>query len=575
MIFEAVPLIDGGWMAPETVETGVDGDVAWLTLRGTTLPVSFLGGTEGEPAEITYRLAADSDVLSIEGDRPSYDLYVHPRNNTERIGEHFVRYRTRVQALAGGAPAPLVEDMGGAVLYQGVDALHSGHFEDAYEAWWPDGQRVSGECDGDDVMVYAGDTIVAWLEAGFDAVVPAEADALVCVHQGFADGERTPPGQGLELIAGEETSLLVRVADHLGEDIPAVVDWGGGREAVPPGGGPVYPGVGTFEVTVHHGARTEPWAGTVEVPEGGGRIDVVLERRIDSEGWIAADLFRDAWPSRTSRLDPSEDLPLAAGEGFTYVVESPPDEVAQPYTDDIDERWLDRALRYEAGSHADTAHAGRVWSWPWSDNRKWSGHGAVSWEGQTPEDILALASDGLAPFRYNIVDADWLASAGPPHQWDPPPMLVRLEGADDVPALLEVYEARVYPGVVGPVTWTPAETSAVPSTAACERGIITGLAAASSGPLLALEAAPALWVGEWVHPFSIRLQSNDAAALERLELYVDGEVVESWALTGRGGEFQVALTLPGERYAVAVASGEGWAVSAPILLENRGGNVPQ
>jgi len=570
-IFEAVPLIDGGWMAPESLEIGVEGDVAWLTLTGTTLPVSFLGGSEGQPAEITYRLAADSDVLEIEG---GGDLYLQARTSAQLIDEHFVRFDTRLQPLSGGELAPLVDDLGGAVIYQGVDGIHSGPFVDVYPDWWPDGDRVSGTCDGNDVMVYAGDTIVAWLEAEFDAVVPPGAEALVCVKKGYADGERTPPGRDLALTLGEETALLVRVADHQGVDIPAVVDWVDSQAAVPPGGGEVYPGVGTFEVTVHHGARTDPWTGTVEVPEGGARLDVVLERRLDTEGWIAADLFRDAWPSRTSREFPPDDLTLAAGQGFSYAVESPPDEVAQPYTNDSDERWLDRAIRYQAGSHAATDHAGRVWSWPWSENRKWSGHGAISWEGLPPEDILALASDGLEPYRYNIVDADWLASAGPPHQWNPPPMLIRLDGADEVPALLEVFDAGVFPGLTGPVTWTPAETGSLPSAAACERGIITGQSVASSGPLLALSAEPSLWVGEWVHPFSLRLQSNDAAALALLELYVDGEVVGSWALTGRGGEFNAALTLPGEGYAVAVASGAGWAVSAPILLENRGGNVP-
>ncbi len=568
--FEAVPLIDGGWMAPETVETGVDDGGAWVRLTGTTLPLYFLGGSEGEPAEITWRLAPDSDVLEIEG---STDLYFHGRSNTDRVADHLARWDVRTQPLG-----TLVEDLGGALIYEDVSGILSAHADDTYAALWPDGVRVSGTCDGERVQVWAGDEVVAWLEPDFDTRVPPEADALVCVGQGFADGAPTAPGEGLELVVGEETWLFVRVADHLHEEIPAVVRWSGdtagewaGEQAVPPGGGPVWLQPGDYTLTVDYGPRTDPWIGEVSVAAGENRVDVILPRRIDTAGWIAHGLFREIWPSRYSRRYSDRDLALAAGEGLTYVVQVAPDEVAAPYTDDDDDRWLANAIRYQGGSLADTDTAGRVWSWSWSTNSKWSGHGAIQWGGLSAEDVLALASDGLEPYRYNAVDAAWLAAAGPPHRWDPAPMLVYLDAAEQIPAYLEVLEAGVYPGVVGPVTWTRAETDALPSESACERGLVTGASSASSGPLLSLEVGVPIWLDRWVYPLTVSLQSEAEAALTSLELYVDGEVVQAWELPGRGGRLaDQTVNHPGERWAIAVARGEGWAVSAPVLLESAG-----
>ncbi len=576
VVFEAVPLIDRGWMVSEEVETGADADSAWLTLRGSTWPIGALGGSEGRPAELTWRLRADSDRVEIEG---AEGLYIQGRTNTYLVDEHLARWDVRLQPVdAAGRPAPLVEDLGGALIYEGVGAVLSGPADDVYRALWPEGQAVSGSCpEGERVEVRAGERVLAWLEPEFDTRVPAEADALVCAATGRADGVPVPPELDLALAPGAETALLVRVADHLGEDVPAVVQWGPGedqRAPVPPGGGEVYPGVGDYELRVSYGPRADTWEGRVSVPEGGARVDVVLNRRIDSEGWIAADLFRAPWPSRYSRRFPSDDLTLAAAEGFTYVVQAPPDEVAQPYQDADQERWTDALLRYEAGSLADT-DAGRIWSWSWSGSTRYAGHGAVAWSGLSPEDALALASDGLEPYRKNVVDAAWLAAAGPPHMWNPPPMMVAIQDAGELPLLLEVFEAGYYPGVVGPVTWLPAETSSLPSLAACQRGLLTGQSVGSSGPLLTLSAGEPIDLGPWIHPLHVRLQSRPEDALSVLELYVDGQVVERWALDGR--DVDEGVNLPGERYAFAVArseDGSGFAVTSPILLAP-GGLRPQ
>ena len=574
IFLEGVPLVEGGWMVPHTLEHGVDSRGAWLMLAGTSAPIPWVGGVEGAPVEITYRLAPDTWRLEIEG---TDALYVHPRHVGEPVGSGFSRYAQRM--ITGGE---ITRDFGGAVVIEGIDGVILAQADDAHGEAWPDGPRASGGCEGEYVEVWAGGEVVTRLEPTFDGRLPPETDALVCVAPGFNPGEPTPPGEGLALTPGAVGWLAVRVEDHRGEALPAVVSWSGvaasgdlgeGRRAVPPRGGVVPIPPGAWDVRVEHGPVVDPWEGAVRIPPGGEALELLLPRRIDEDGWIILSLFREVWPSYRSRLISPTDLDLAAGEGVTYAVQGAPNEVVDPW---LEEEWTDRAIRLDGGSWTETEDAGVIWSWPWSDNRRKSGHGAVKYQGFSPEDVLALASDGLAPYRHTVVGAEWLAAAGPPHQWEPSPESVRLRGLDDLPLVLDLLAAGRLPGVVGPLTWSPAVNDTLPGEAACERGLYMGWTSASSGPLLALAAGEPAWFGEWVYPFALRLQANREAALEAVDLYVDGEVVQTWPVEGAGLLLEVEVNHPGARWAMAVARSEeaGWAVSAPLLLVG-GDDVPQ
>ncbi len=65
LLWEAIPIVSGGWMQPRSVTGGADEQGAWITLEG---PGEDLGGTPlGGEASVTWRLAPDSKVLELEG----------------------------------------------------------------------------------------------------------------------------------------------------------------------------------------------------------------------------------------------------------------------------------------------------------------------------------------------------------------------------------------------------------------------------------------------------------------------------------------------------------------------------
>lgn len=551
-LLEVLPVVGGGVVRPTSMTWGVDAEGAWLRLEGPVEAVPVLGDALGPwdagTAEVTWRLAVDGEVLTLEG---ADGLYLHGAAGTTPVGEGVYH-----AGLAWLTDAEGLEDLGGAVVLPGATRLAVGRWGRAHALMWPGGARASGTCAGDRVEVRdAGGATLSWLEPEFDAPLPPGATALVCVAAGHADGAPTPPGEGLALTPGEEGWLWVRVADPDGGDLAAVVALDDGRRfAVAPGGSRLPLGPGEHTLTLHHGPAWDRWSGTVAVA-GEAALERTLRPWIDTTGRVLVDLDLETTPSRYARGEPWDAASLAAGAGVGFAVQAAPDEVGTPSR----VRWARRLLRVRGGSRAETSAYGDVLSWPWSPNSRSAGHGAVPWMDLGPQEVLALAMGTVAPDRLAVVDPAWVAAAGHPSSWRPEPDLVRLRAPDDLDALRSVFDAGARAALVGPLTWVEAEGGeGAPSAAAVERGLVLGRTVATTGPLVTLELEDERW---WVG-----LQAAPEARVERLELWVDGEVVDSRPVPERGGAVRFEHPPVAGRWALVVARGTDWAVSSPVHL---------
>ena len=559
-LFELIPLVNGLAVRPEAWEAGVDEGGAFLRVEGLTEALRGLPaaeGAEGEAASFTWRLAPGSNALTAEG---ATALYVHGGRSTEALGAGYYHSGTALLSAAEEAV-----DLGGARIIP-TDTLFVGLWPSVHEQAWPDGARASGSCSGDDVRVLNEEGVVlARLPVEFDSALPPGAASLVCLADGHADGAPTPLGEGLLLSPGEAGRVRPRVIDgETGEALPALVSVGDRRVAMGPEGGDVGVGPGVYWVRVEHGPAYDPWEAEVTV-SGDTVVDVVLRRVIPAPlGWVPLDLDRAARPARDDHTDPAEALAEAAALGFSLVVFAPEGEVGEVSLSP----WWSERLRAVAGSEARGDEVGAVVSFPWDANSRLAGHGAVNPEGLDAEGLAVAAMGSVTPNRLGVADAAWAAAAGPPGDWALPPDGLRLASLDELPLLLELYGrgARVAP--VGPLTWTPVDPAdPLPSFASLTRGLATAHTSASSGPLLLLTLNEAV-EGDDTPSATIQLYGGREAVVDSVELWVDGTIVQTFAAERGGGLLLSAQAqISGGRYALAVARGPSWAVSAPVWLD--------
>lgn len=559
-LFELIPLVNGLAVRPEAWETGVDEGGAFVRVEGVTEALRGLPaaeGEEGEAASFTWRLAPGSNALTAEG---ATALYVHGGRGTEALGAGYYHSGTALVSAARETT-----DLGGARIIA-TDTLFVGLWPAIHEQAWPEDARASGSCIGDDVRVLDADgAALARLPPEFDSALPPGAATLVCLADGHADGAPTPVGEGLTLFPGDAGRLRPRVIDgETGEALPALVTVGDRRVPLAPEGGAVGVGPGVFNVRVEHGPAYDPWEAEVAV-QGDTVVDVILRRVIPSSlGWVPLDLDRPARPARDDHKDPADALAEAAALGLAFVVFAPDGEVGEVTLSP----WWSERLRAVSGSEAQGEQVGAVVSFPWDANSRLAGHGAVNPEGLDAERLAVAAMGSVTPNRLGVVDAAWVNAAGPPGDWAMPPDGLRLVSLDELPTLLELYGrgARVAP--VGPLTWTqvdPADPS--PSVAALTRGLATARTSASSGPLLLLDLGDDQ-DADGTLTATVQLYGDRETQVDTVELWVDGAIVQAFEPERAGGQLLSAQAqISGERYAVAVARGPSWAVSAPVWLD--------
>jgi hypothetical protein len=248
LLWEAIPIVAGGWMQPREVVGGQDEQGAWISLTG---PGEDLGGTPlGGEASVTWRLAPDSNVLELEGAEAL--LY------QGLPGDH---------SSVVGSDAVSLQPVGAATLFTGLTKL-------VLEEPNPD----EGEGEADFVRVRVAD------ENGRDIPVRVEwSEGAIALPPG---GGRVPTGPG-------EWSLLV----HRGPgsvEVEATLQVSGevGLEVVLPS--VVPPGWGLVEVGLP--SHPEVAMGSEEALEwaaAGGRSlavltaanEVAIRREGDWSGW--------------------------------------------------------------------------------------------------------------------------------------------------------------------------------------------------------------------------------------------------------------------------------------------------
>ncbi len=548
-VLEFYPLVADGFFEADGVTFGVEDQMAWATFTGHGVPFPPLGGGTEEEVAVTWWLEPDRQVLGLEG---AEGLWLRPGSGAVFLEAGFVQ-----EGFAVLTDGHRVEEPQGALWLHDVSALIMAPVDQAGELAWPEGVRASGECSGEAVEVWLEERLQLRLGATFATRVPQDA-VLRCVLAGADPGETVAPGPDLVLEPGEPGGILLRLGDERGEDLSALVRWDGGEHPLPSGGGEVPLPPGIWDLVVDAGPAHEPWRGRVEVP---GEQVLVLRRAIDTTGWVLVEVGRDAWPSWTSGLTPEDDLALAAARGVDLVVQTPQDEVGVP----VSEGWAARQVRGLGGSLAVSDVAGAVWSWSWSPNAKRAGHGAVAWQGHTPEDLLALAAGGLGS-RFTMVDVAWVEAAGEPWTWDPRPDLLRLGSLDDLPVLQELLSQGVAIGVAGPLAWGRTDTSGLPSAAALQRDLVTGRSTATTGPLLTLDTVWEQLTTEGVLTgLTLALEARAAADVTAIELWVDGVLVAVEDVSPETTSHTLSWSGSVERYGVGVARGADWAVSAPIM----------
>lgn len=547
-LIEAIPLIDGGWMEVQDWDFGHDDQGAWLRLAGEPRSVPHLPPIDEQGwVEVTWTLAPDTRTLQLQG---ADGLYLHGDRLSEPVPSGLLR-----PDRAWGTDATAMTDLGGAVVLDGVTQITTGSWEQVHDALYT--VPVSGTCDGDQVTVWADDVLVARLPASFESVVPESATTLVCTGFAVQDGAGVAPGQDLVLTTGDAGGLWVRAVDPSGLAIPVVVVVDGQVWASRPEGEWLDVPPGVHDVTVSHGPVWSQWTDTLTL-DGPTQLDVVLEPVIDTHGWAAVDLFRTANPAWNQRTEQLDDLALAAAQGVVFAVQSAPDELGEPYTNDWTAIWL----RTRAGSET-ASPVGAVWSWPWTQDTRRGAHGAVDWTDLDAVEVLAVAADVGTPMRHTVVGTEWLDHAGDPAGWNPAPDLLRLTSLADLPDLIELLEQGQRVGVAGPVTWVPSPSAPperLPARVELERPLVTGASVASTGPILALASTPS------VEPLRLEIDARLAPeGIDQVALWVDGAVTHTWD----GDQVPDAVQVQGRRWALLVAQGEDhWAVSAPLWLQD-------
>jgi hypothetical protein len=574
-LIELVPLVEGGWLDRAELAVEQDSDHAAIEIVGTPAPIPFLASTL-EPglgsATVRYVLGPDDKALTVEGVE---GFWLLPMAGAERSGAT-LRSEGCMVAVDGEA-----EDFGGGVRYHGGGLLAAGEPEEVLAALWPGGEQVSGSTAGEGVEILAGATPVGWLpvddDGAFEGILPAGADGLRALADGYAAGPVVAVGQDLELPLGGEGRVGVRVLDRAGSSLSAratAVDAHGHRRvlAVEPEGSWLPLGAGRWEIELDAGPLYARERYLLAGLSGEVEIDVVLDGPGAPPGWALADLRVEASPSRVSRTTPERALGLAASGGVDFAVVVARDEVASAA---IEQPW-DARLATASGSWAVSDDQGSVLAWPYSSNVRKPAHGAVAWSGLSAEDILRVAAGTQAQQRLLAVDAAWIQAAGPALAWDPVPDMLTLADADEIPLLLELYDAWVDLTPTGPLTWLWLEHAEQASTVEYERALIAGRSVATTGPLIALEvdgqAPGSLVSGRGPVVVDLRLWAPRDTPLAGLALIVDGVEVERWDLTGQLESERLAARrhVLSERYVLAFAwgpegtPGSSWVVTAPV-----------
>ena len=533
-LIEAIPLVQGGWMQVEEMDWGQDAEGGWVQVTGTSMGVPGLPPVqEGEPVQVTWRLAPESRILTFEG---AAQLYVHPGRDHVLVDKGF--YRSGQVLLSD---AQDIQDLGGAVILKDLSQIVVGDWDPAQQALYT--QASAGVCQ-DGGLVQALDAqgrVVAWMPPAWDTMLPESARTLRCAAQREIWGPEQPIDS--ETLAPGVSGRWIPIWEG---PSAFVLQGPFGEQAVGPGESLSFP-PGSHRLRLDAGPQWAPIELDLDVKSSVihfSELDWV--RRIEPGDWRQADFFRSPWPSVNSRVEPLEDAQRAAALGFSYAVQSAPEQVGRPYTSG----WVAERIRLRAGS-VTQGQGGVVWSVGWSRNTQPGFGTADSEQLPNPLDLLALAMSTPAAGRLGIVDVDWVEQAGPAWAWSPAPTAILVEGPQDLPAVLGLLEQGERLSLVGPTTWLEVPDQVLPAATHFERALFNGRSVASTGPWLSVHL-PGLYLESGV------VVDLDCQGAETMELLTESGIQELPC-----GSERVSVQGP---WVVLMVPGERWAIHSPVWL---------
>jgi hypothetical protein len=199
----------------------------------------------------------------------------------------------------------------------------------------------------------------------------------------------------ISLLIGDEGALAVSVLEGA-SGVPARLTLTRGDERrildVPPGETtwPLPPG--TWDVVVSRGYEYEPVEAVVDVPAGGvGRLDAVIERVVDTTGWMSFDGHVHTEASPDSRVLYDERARNAGGVGLEVIVDSD-HEVIADMSPGVEEAGLGAFVAVVPGSEVTAASPEHTQAWPIVPDGTPRG-GPVRWYGKSLAQIFAAERD--------------------------------------------------------------------------------------------------------------------------------------------------------------------------------------
>lgn len=573
-LYEAVPLVGGGWLNVDDYQVLDDG----LTLTGALVPLPGLDDVDtGARGEVTWRLSSEGPWLELEG---ADGLWLHTTGNTEL--EPLGTFRQGRQVL--GHDGTLVADQGGAVVLEGVTRLVVADAPEAWAALYADGQRLSGTLwSGDELWVYDADG--AWLGTlpldadTFDTFVPEHAAWVRGASDTLGLGDPIAVGTDIEVSAGAAGSVTITPDWGEHEARPLWLTWeddGGrhGRGLLTADGGTLSAGAGTFSITFDGGAlaSVDPLQLVIVDEEEATEQPAVTTHFTPDPNTVLVTLSLEGSQSRNRRVTDGEAFAEAAARGVGFAVMAPPDVIAATTPTGT----AAETLRGRDGTRMQGDFT--ITTWPRSASSRQSGGGAEDPRNHTdPDQALDAALGSQVGSRHSLVDLDWLSVAPEPWAVQPQPDLVQLTAPGTEGPTNGAWEdwfhwldAAVDLNPVGPYAWAQVPDGALYGDAEVERALLTGALVATSGPWLWVDAE-GNGPGDVLDAASMTVDVRDRVdGVDRIGLVVDGALTLTGSVSA--GTLQTTLPVPesGRWAVVAVWSSTDasrWAVTAPLWLD--------
>lgn len=231
----------------------------------------------------------------------------------------------------------------------------------------------------------------------------------------------TSPPEDVTIEMGAAGTIVWSVVDGAGDPIPAKLAlWrgdamvhrlfgapGGGRWDVPPG---------TWEIDVTRGLEYAPFSGEIEVSSGQDVVlDVVLERVVDTSGYLSMDGHVHSGPSPDSPVDVPTRLRTLAVEGVEVAVSSD-HEAILPWEPWLEASGVDGHVRSVLGSEVTPPIPEHINAWPFPATPDVAPRGDfVQWYGMDLEEIFAaIRARGAQVISLNHprLGCNWLCLIG-------------------------------------------------------------------------------------------------------------------------------------------------------------------